>query len=115
MQLFAYSWKLPAYNRAFSLTIVFGSFFYFLTIAAFLVTATRSIQIDYRQRLFLGGINFQLQIQNRAATRINCHYRDRSVGISVENLSLQIYRFSLEIPVNFHYRYRFRARNELIL
>ena len=50
----------------------------------------RSIQIDYRQRLFLGEIIFQLQIQNRAARRINCHYRDRSVGISTENLSLQI-------------------------
>ena len=50
----------------------------------------RSIQIDYRQRPFLGGIHFQLQIQNRAARRINCHCRDRSVGISAENLSLLI-------------------------
>ena len=30
----------------------------------------RSIQIDYRQTLILGGINFQLQIQNHAARRI---------------------------------------------
>ena len=50
----------------------------------------RSIQFDYTQTLFLGGINFQLQIQNLAARRINFHYRDRSVGISAENLSLQI-------------------------
>ena len=50
----------------------------------------RSVQIDYRQTLFLGRINFQLQIQNRAARRINFHYRDRSVGISAESLSLQI-------------------------
>ena len=28
------------------------------------VNKHRSIQIDYRQRLFLGGIHFQLQIQN---------------------------------------------------
>ena len=49
----------------------------------------RSIQIDHRQTLFLGGINFRLQIQNRAARRMNFHYRDRSVGISAENLSLQ--------------------------
>ena len=41
----------------------------------------RSIQIDYRQTFFLGGINFQLQIQNPAARRINLNYRDRSVGI----------------------------------
>ena len=36
----------------------------------------RSIQIDCRQRLCLEGVDFQLQIQNRAARRINCHYRD---------------------------------------
>ena len=30
----------------------------------------RSIQIDYRKTLLLRGINFQLQIQNRAARRI---------------------------------------------
>ena len=50
-----------------------------------------SIQTDYS----LGGINFQLQIQNRAARRINFHHRDRSVGISAENLSLQIQILSL--------------------
>ena len=50
-----------------------------------------SIQIDNRQRLLLGGINFQMQIQNRAARRINCHYRDRSVEFQQKT---------------FHYRYR---------
>ena len=55
----------------------------------------RRVQIDYRQRLFLGGINFQLQVQNRASRRMNFHYRDRSVGISAENLSLQIQILSL--------------------
>ena len=50
----------------------------------------RSAQIDYRQRPFLGAANSQLQIQNRAARRISCHYRDRSVGIPAENRSLQI-------------------------
>ena len=40
-------------------------------------------------------INFELQIQNRAARRINCHYRDRSVGIS-QKISHYGYRFSLE-------------------
>ena len=50
----------------------------------------RSIQIDFRQTLLLGGIEFQLQIQNRAARRMNFHYRYRSMGISPENLSLQI-------------------------
>ena len=50
----------------------------------------RSIQIDYRQTFFLVVINFQLKIQNRAARRIKIHYRDRSLGISAGNLSLQI-------------------------
>ena len=66
-----------------------------------------------RQTFFLRPINFQLQIQNRAARRINFHYRDRSVGIWAENLSVQIQTLSW-IPINFHYRYRFWARNELI-
>ena len=53
-----------------------------------------SIQIDYRQTL-LWGINFQLQIQKRAPRRrINFHDRDRSLGISVESLSLQIQTLS---------------------
>ena len=47
----------------------------------------RSLQIDYRQTLSLGGINYQLQIQNRAARRINFHYSDRPLGISAEKLS----------------------------
>ena len=42
------------------------------------------------QRLFLGRVNLPLQIQNRAARRISFHYRDRSVGISGENLSLHM-------------------------
>ena len=50
----------------------------------------RSIEIDYRQTLLLEEIHFPLQIQNRAARRINFHYRDRSVGMSAENLSFQI-------------------------
>ena len=50
----------------------------------------RSIQIDYTQTLSLRGTSFRLQIQNRAARRINFHYRNRSVGMSAENLSLQI-------------------------
>ena len=74
----------------------------------------RRIQIDYRQRCFLGGIKFRVQIQNRAARRINFHYRDRSLGISAENLSLQIQILS-GIPISHHYRYRFWAQNELIL
>ena len=58
----------------------------------------RSIQIDYRQTLFLRGINFQLQIQNCAAGRINCHYRDRAVEISAE-ISHYRYRFSPEVQL----------------
>ena len=42
------------------------------------VSCYRSIQTDYRQTFFLGESNFQLQIQNRAARRINCNYRNRS-------------------------------------
>ena len=43
---------------------------------------------------------FQLQIQNRTARRINCNYRNRSVGMSAENLSSQIQiRFSLEFEL----------------
>ena len=54
MQLFAYSWKLPAYSRAFLLRVVFGSFFsltarafslkvgaLLLTIEAFLLTVAK--------------------------------------------------------------------------
>ena len=48
-----------------------------------------SIQMNYRQT-FLGEINIKLQIQNRPARRIDVHYRDRSVEISSECLSLQI-------------------------
>ena len=40
--------------------------------------------------VFLGEINVQLQIHNRVARRIYFHYRDRSVGMSAENPSLQI-------------------------
>ena len=39
---------------------------------------------------FVGGPILQLQIQNRAAKRSNFHDEDISVGISAENLSLQI-------------------------
>ena len=48
----------------------------------------------------LGGIDFRLQIQNRAARRINFHYRDRSLRTSAENLSLQVQILS-GIPINF--------------
>ena len=47
----------------------------------------RNIQMNYRQTFLLEEINFQLQIQNRAARRINFHYRGRSVEISSESLS----------------------------
>ena len=73
-----------------------------------------STQNYYRQTLILRAINFQLQIQNPAARRINFHYRNRSVGISAENLSLKIQILSW-IPTNFQYRYRFQAQNKLIL
>ena len=61
----------------------------------------RSIQLDYRQTLFLGGggDNFQLQIQNCVARRSNFHCRDRSLGHSAENLSLQIQSLSLEFQL----------------
>ena len=59
----------------------------------------RSIQIDYRQTFFLAEINFQLQMQNRAARRINFHYRDRSVGISAEKNSHCRYRCSPEFQL----------------
>ena len=51
----------------------------------------RSIKISYRQTFSLGEIYFQLQIQNRAARRMNFFdYKDRSLGMSAESLSLQI-------------------------
>ena len=56
------------------------------------------IQIDYRQRLFLGEMHFQLQIQNHAATGTSFHYRDRSLGISAEKSHYR-YRFSLEFQL----------------
>ena len=74
----------------------------------------RSIQINYRQTLFLGEINCQLQIQNRAARRIN-FITETDLWEYQQKTSHYRYRFSPEIPINFHYRYRFRARNELIL
>ena len=36
------------------------------------------------------GVSFQLKIRNRAARRMNFHYRNRSLVISAEDLSLQI-------------------------
>ena len=51
----------------------------------------------------------------RAARRINFKYRDRSVGSSAENLSLQIQILS-RIPMNFYYRYRCSKRiNSVII
>ena len=145
-----------------------------------------SIQIVYRQTFFLGEINFQLQLENRADRRIsvpllgrhsvgvwiggvwNDHfpqsekyfsgpkfsqkflrfrramfvkcqapnfensepekrckstfhpftrlppYRDRSVGMSAENLQLRI-QIHPWIPSNFHYTCRFWTRSEFIL
>ena len=61
----------------------------------------RTIQINYRQTLSLRGSNFQLQIQNCAAKGINFHYRNRSVGMSAENLSSQIQILSY-IPIHVH-------------
>ena len=49
-----------------------------------------SIQNHYRQTSFLRAVNFQLQIQNLAARRINFHHRDRCVEMLAEKLSLQI-------------------------
>ena len=73
-----------------------------------------SIQNDYRQTCFSEGNEFQLQIQNRAARAVNCHYRDRSVEILAEYLSLQIHILPA-IPINFHYRYIRQPRNTLVL
>ena len=50
----------------------------------------RSIQTDCRYTFILRALNFQLQVQNRAAKRIRFHYRNRFVVISAENLSIQI-------------------------
>ena len=58
-------------------------------------------KIYCRKTVLLGGVNLKLQIQNRAARRIHFHYKDRSVGMSAENISLQIQILSL-IPLNFH-------------
>ena len=65
------------------------------------ITTHHSIQIDYRQTSFLRQINVQSHIQDRAARRVDFHYRSRSVGMSAENLSLQICRFSLEFQFMF--------------
>ena len=61
-----------------------------VTVVYFGRVTYRSIQNYYRQTFILRAINFQLQIQNPAARRMNFHYRNRSVGMSAENLSLQI-------------------------
>ena len=62
------------------------------------ITKYRSIEIDYTQTFFLGEINYQLQIQNRAARRTNFHCRDRSVD-SWQRISHYRYRFSLEFQL----------------
>ena len=59
----------------------------------------RSIQIYYRQRFFLGGMNFRLQIQNRTARRIN----------SIAETDL--WEFQQKIS---HYRHRFSLEFQLI-
>ena len=41
-------------------------------------------------QFFQVEIRFQLQMQNRAARRNYFHYRDRSVGMSAEDLSSQL-------------------------
>ena len=53
----------------------------------------RSIQNDYRQTFFPRAIHFELQIHNRAARRINFHYR--SVGMLAEIPHCR-HRFCLE-------------------
>ena len=77
-------------------------------------TAYRSIQINYRQTPFLGGINFQLQIQNRAARRINYHYREISGNFSRKSLITGTDSL-LNSNYDFHYRYRHRGQNKWIL
>ena len=57
--------------------------------------ATYSIQIDYRQTLFLGEIAFQLQIQSRAARRIN----STDLWEYQQKISNFRYRFSLEFQL----------------
>ena len=58
--------------------------------------------------------NLSLQMQNCAARRIHFHYRDRSMGISVENLSLLL-QILPSISNSLDYRYRLQARNEVIM
>ena len=74
----------------------------------------RSSQIDYRERFFLGGINFRLQIQNRAARRI-ISITETDLWEFQQKISCYRYRLSLKFQLIFHCRYRFRAQNELIL
>ena len=58
-----------------------------------LVKERKSKEIDYRQILVLGEKNFRLQMQNRATRRV-VFITEISVGISAENLSLQIQSLS---------------------
>ena len=46
----------------------------------------RSIQIDYRQRFFWEKLNFRLQIQNRAARRINIQLQRQISGFQQKSL-----------------------------
>ena len=71
----------------------FGSLSLFLRILPFFPCKCREnreypklLQTDF----FPEGNKLQLQIQNGAARRIHFNYRSRSVGMSAENLSLQI-------------------------
>ena len=57
-----------------------------------MVTVVSKIVTD----ILFEGNEFQLPMQNRAARRLNFHYRKRSVGMLEDNLR---HRFSLEVQL----------------
>ena len=68
----------------------------------------------FQVTIFNGMIISNYRYRIVFAGRMNFHYGERSVGITAENLSLQIQILSW-IPIKIHYRYRLRAQKELIL
>ena len=74
----------------------------------------RRVQNHYKQTFFPRAMNSNYRYRIVLLEAMTFHYRDRSVEISAEYLSLQIQILPV-VPISLHYRYRFRPRNELIL
>ena len=74
----------------------------------------RRIQIDYRQRFFLGESIFDYRYRIALPQEL-ISITETDLWEFQQKISRYRYRFSLEVQLLFQYRYRFWAQNELIL